>query len=471
MQHRRNIADNHRQPVLGRLEESSRRARPAPPATPAMEDRVPTPSLERLLPAITIGLTLVLCLTVPAAPARAQDDAPADSTEPLTASSSSEDVAARVEGMNEQLQTLITDVDKLKKIKFSGYAQLRYEVSEADNDSVRVSGNPATITPTNVERFYLRRSRFKLTYDHAPWSQFVLYVDAGADRQVRMLEAYAALTDPRTTDPRHQLWLGQFNVPFGYEIERSSSLREVPERTRMENVLFPGERDRGVKLMSLWGTHLETVLAVLNGGGIGSTEFPATDPSRAKDFLGRVRGLFGVADVAVSGYAGKAVVPFTGPDVTLARTRVGVDAQAYYELARFGGGTVRGEYWAGHQVNADSVNALSQRPTNATPVTLPLTGTNLNHFATDFAGGYVMWVQNLGPRVQVAGRWERFDPNVDVEHDQFERWNAALHWFYAGLTRLTVSYEIPRTERADGAGGFVDPKDNLWTLQFQHTFP
>ena len=122
-------------------------------------------------------------------------------------------------------------------------------------------------------------------------------------------------------------------------------------------------------------------------------------------------------------------------------------------------------------MNADSLNALSVRPTNANPVTLPVAGANLNHFATDFAGGYVMWVQNLGTKVQVAGRWERFDPNVDVEHDQFERWNAALHWFYAGLTRLTVSYEIPRTERADGLGGFVDPKDNLWTLQFQHTFP
>lgn len=416
-------------------------------------------------------LVLVALFVLPVAPARAADEAPADSTEPLTSTSSREDVAARVEGMDEQLQTVIADVDKLKKVKFSGYAQVRYEVSEADHDSVRVSGSPATITPANLERFYLRRARFKLAYDHAPWSQLVLYADAGADRQLRLIEGYAILSDPRTSDPKHHLWLGQFNVPFGYEIERSSSLREVPERSRMENVLFPGERDRGVKFQSQWGGHLETAFAVINGGGTGSVEFPATDPSRAKDFVGRARALFGVVDVALSGYAGKAVVPFTGPDVTLARTRVGADAQAYYELPRFGGGTLRGEYWAGHQVNADSVTALSVRPTSANPVTLPVAGANLNHFATDFAGGYVMWVQNVGPRFQVAGRWERFDPNVDVAHDQFERWNAALHWFYAGLTRLTVSYEIPRTERSDGAGGYFDPEDNLWTLQFQHTFP
>ena len=122
-------------------------------------------------------------------------------------------------------------------------------------------------------------------------------------------------------------------------------------------------------------------------------------------------------------------------------------------------------------MNADSVLGLSVRPTTANPVTLPVAGANLNHLATDFAGYYVMWVQNLGSRFQVAGRFDAYDPNVDVEHDQFERWNAAVHWFHAGLTRLTVSYEIPKTERADGSGGFFDPKDNLWTLQFQHTFP
>ncbi len=375
-----------------------------------------------------------------------------------------------VVGMNEQLQVLQGEVDRLKKVKFTGYLQARYEVAEADADTVRVAGSPSTFTPANLERFYLRRARFKLTYDHAPWSQLVMTIDAGAERQVRMLDGYLALTEPRTPEPRHQLWIGQFNVPFGYEIERSSSLRELPERSRMENVLFPGERDRGIKAQSLWASRFETVVAVINGGGIGSVEFPTTDPTRGKDVLGRVRALFGTIDVGVSAYGGKALVPLTGPDVALDRTRFGAEAQGYYALPKFGGGSLRGEYWAGHSVNADSVNANVVRATAANPVLLLRPGANPNSLATDFAGYYVMWVQNVGEKFQVAARYDRYDPNVDVAHDQYARWNAAAHWFYQGLTRFTVAYEVPHTDRADGSGGYVDPSDNLWTFQFQQSF-
>lgn len=439
------------------------------PPTPAMEDRV-----------LPLLIAAWLVLTMGVAPALAQDaPADADSTAAATAEVEDYDLVdggvdgtedVDVVGMNEQLQALQGEVDRLRKVKFSGYLQVRYEVAEADADTVRVAGSPSTFTPANLERFYLRRARFKLTYDHSPWSQLVLTIDAGADRQARLLDGYLALTEPRTPEPRHQLWIGQFNVPFGYEIERSSSLRELPERSRMENVLFPGERDRGIRAQSLWAQRFETTVAVINGGGIGSPDFPTTDPTRGKDVLGRVRALYGTFDVGVSAYGGKATVPLTGPDVQLDRTRFGVDGQAYYELPRCGGGSLRGEYWAGHNVNLDSLNANLVRATTANPVLLLRPGTNPNHLATDFAGYYVMWVQNLTERFQFAARYDRYDPNVDVDHDQYARWNAAAHWFYQGLTRFTVSYEIPRTDRADGLGGYVDPKDNLWTLQFQHTF-
>jgi hypothetical protein len=80
-----------------------------------------------------------------------------------------------------------------------------------------------------------------------------------------------------------------------------------------------------------------------------------------------------------------------------------------------------------------------------------------------------MAVQNFGERLQAAARYDLWDPNVDVDHDQYERVNLALHAFYDGQTRVTVSYEWITTEKLV-SGQYVDPQDDLWTVQFQYKF-
>ncbi|MEY4071517.1 MAG: hypothetical protein RL721_2131, partial [Candidatus Eisenbacteria bacterium] len=240
---------------------------------------------------------------------RAQDEAVSHDSLAVTRT----EVEGLLEGMNEQLQTLQTETDKLKRFKFSGYLQARTEFSGASADTVRVTGSPATLTVPNQTRFYVRRARVKLTYDSNPLSQFVVTFDGGQDRTIRLLDGYVTLFDPWTPMRDHQLTIGQFNVPFGWEIERSSSVRELPERSRAENVLFSGERDRGIKLESQWTPQLKTTLAVLNGGGINSADFPTTDPTKAKDLLARVRWSQGGWDAAVSWYDGQQVTPLTGP--------------------------------------------------------------------------------------------------------------------------------------------------------------
>ena len=83
-------------------------------------------------------LVLAVVLGWPArADAQSADRADADTAE----------TAAPAEGPDEQMQTLIADMDKLNKYKFSGYVQVRWETSENKSDSVRVTGSPATITP------------------------------------------------------------------------------------------------------------------------------------------------------------------------------------------------------------------------------------------------------------------------------------------------------------------------------------
>jgi phosphate-selective porin len=395
----------------------------------------------------------VACL-VPAA--WAQDDSTAVASE----------THAQLEAMNEQLQTIQADVLALKKFKFSGYVQARYEITEDSADSVRVEAN-GTITPANKERFYIRRARLKLTYEASPIAQGVIYFDGGADRIARLLEAYVVLMDPWTVEHVHSLTMGQMNVPFGYELERSSSARELPERSRAENTLFPGERDRGLKIVSMWTPQVETVLGVYNGGGVNHPFFSATDPSRAKDLVGRVRVMQGMIDGAVSASVGTENVPLAGPDKELDKTRYGADAQLYFAVPGLGGASLMAEGYIGQNLNSDSLAALTTRVSGA-PIQ-PVAGANLDHLSTDFVGGYLMFVQNFGDRAQVAVRWDMYDPNTDLDHDQFTRWNAGFNWFWDGHTRLTVSYEAPETDRAR-AGSYYDPKDNFWTFQAQLRF-
>jgi phosphate-selective porin len=419
--------------------------------------------LARLAP-----VALALALAAPAARGQAVTLPDTSSSEDLAARV--QDLAGQLEGMTEQVQTLLADTDKLKKFKFSGYLQGRWETAQNKSDTVKVEKSPAVLTPVNNERFYIRRARLKLTYDSSPLSQAVLYFDGGQDRTLRLLEAYVTLLDPWTPYHTHALTVGQMNVPFGYEIERSSSVRELPERSRAENILFSGERDRGIKLVDQWTLKFETVVAIMNGGGINQPDFPNTDPTRGKDVMVRARYAQGTIDGAVSYYTGRNTTPLTGPDIQTDKTRLGLDAQFYYELPIVGGGSLKGEYFGGKNVNADSLKALVVEPTTANPVRLLKAGADPAHLATDFVGWYAMWVQNLGEKLQLAVRYDAFDPNQHLAHDQYARTNLGVNWFYDGFTRVTVAYDIPKTDKAVAGGGYSDPRDNLLTIQLQHKF-
>ena len=342
------------------------------------------------------------------------------------AGGSAEAMADRIVALEELTQTHQSDLDKLKRFKFSGYIQARWETAEFADDSVRVAGSPATITPANNERFYIRRGRFKLTYDASPLSQAVIYFDGntgGSNRNVTLLEAYLTLIDPWTPDHRHQLTGGQFNIPFGYEIERSSSLRELPERSRAENVLFTGERDRGLKLVNPWTPQLETVVSVLNGDGVNDANFPTTRSDRREGLDRRA---------PASRRARSTSRPRTTTD-TPRSPLTGRDLEARQDADRRRRAVLLRAADAGRRLAARRVlrsartstptrcACWSCRPTSADPVTLLRAGADPSHLATDFIGGYVMWVQNLGEKFQFAARYDWFDPNTDLDHDQYER--------------------------------------------------
>ena len=172
----------------------------------------------------------------------------------------------------------------------------------------------------------------------------------------------------------------------------------------------------------------------------------------------------------MSWYRGRQVTALTGPDVVTDKNRLGFDAQVFYALPLLGGGTLRGEYYSGHDVNADSLSALVTSPSSANPVRLLKANAQGQHLATDIRGGYVMAVQNLGERFQAVVRYDQYDPNTALAHDAYRRWSFGVNAFVDGYTRLTIAYDAIHTDKLVSANRYTDPHDNLWTVQLQHKF-
>ncbi len=95
---------------------------------------------------------------------------------------------------------------------------------------------------TNFDRFLVRRGRLKATYTGEN-AEYLLQIDATGDGVV-LKDAEATFVDT-WTPLGLRFTMGQFKVPFGYEVLQSSSDREMPERAAVIRALFPGERDRG----------------------------------------------------------------------------------------------------------------------------------------------------------------------------------------------------------------------------------
>jgi len=151
------------------------------------------------------------------------------------------EVKGSVEGINETVLEMKSVLDALKKIKISGYIQAQFQSAETDGAKSFAGGD----FPVNTHnRFMIRRGRIKFNYDN-DLTQYVLQLDA-TEKGVALKDAYVSIKDP---------WLrtfgltgGVFDRPFGFEISYSSSMRESPERSRLFQTLFPGERDLGAKI-------------------------------------------------------------------------------------------------------------------------------------------------------------------------------------------------------------------------------
>ncbi len=273
----------------------------------------------------------------------------------------------KIEGMNEAYQETKTTVDKLAKIKISGYTQIQFRTATGAGNAMDTAntGRFSTASPKAsnaadhvynyavgnfaggafgggiTSLFQVRRARLKVAYetkltmsviqlDCLPFtlanagtavtstfdtaSKRVTSTTANAGflngGGVTIKDAYVRFADPWIST--FALKAGVFDRPFGFEIGYSSGSRETPERSRAEQTLFPGERDLGLSLEIKPSENTAKALQLFNfKGGIFTGNGINIETDNAKDYIGRFGFSFPFREIGfgidggVSGYFGK----------------------------------------------------------------------------------------------------------------------------------------------------------------------
>ncbi|MGV3617467.1 MAG: porin [Fimbriimonas sp.] len=209
---------------------------------------------------------------------------------------------------------------------------------------------------------------------------------------------------------RDRVWAGQMPIQLGYELDRSSADREVPERSQYNQILFNTERSRGVRIRHEGKTgRLEA--AVVDALSVNDPE-QANLSSGPGNKLATVVGArlnHKNGSIGVSGMAGDRPAytanSATSPEVPRRFAYLDADYKGFLTPRL----TLRGELMTGRD-----------RVPNATA--------DPGRDDHDMAGYHLMGVYQLSSLDQFAVRWEHFDPNTSAGGN-------ALHGIAASYVR------------------------------------
>jgi len=326
----------------------------------------------------------------------------------------------KLAGMDERVLAAEASILGFSKLKVSGYIQNRFEYVK----HVKIDTLPNAVNSlTDSSWFYVRRGRIKFVYTPSVTSQYCIYPDFSKNT-ISLKEAWVTLSEP-WTPMGFKLTVGQMNWPFGVEIERSSSVRELPERSTASGKLFKGERDRGIKLsftpVQKAGllSALTVDLGVYNGYGIDNSTFTWNDPTKPKDFIARAKADLGVVSLTASYYDGNEKSSATSGNYY--KGRLGGSMEAYYQFLPIGGTALLAEGVQGIQTGKKVL------------------------------GGYVMLVQNIGDKFGLAFRADTYDPNTssdttmyggtanDLKFDQTSNLSLGINYWWDDAVRFTLA--------------------------------
>ncbi|MDR2805109.1 MAG: OprO/OprP family phosphate-selective porin [Dysgonamonadaceae bacterium] len=379
--------------------------------------------------------------------------------------------------------------ENIRAQKISGYIQGQYQWGEPDA-TLKV-GAPNENPAASFNRIGIRRARLKVLHEEGLLTGS-LEIDV-SDKGVSAKEACLSIKDPWWDWCRLQA--GIFTRPFGHELSYASVNMESPERSILCQTLFPDEKDMGVMLLiqpaqsSPWN-----FLKFAGGWFAGNGVKMETDNRR--DFIGhlsanpkmsrKIQIAGGLSYYKGSVYQGtETVYTMVGDGFVLnqhpdnrgkysLREYFGADLELSITNAITGQSQIRAEYLFGRQPGSLS----DSKSPNAS--TLPVH----NVYNRDFAGGYVMFVQELGKwPLSAVLKYDWYDPNtgitgknIGLNHTSagdvaFRHFGAGLLWRITADFRVQTYYEINKNETADFlTAGSGDLRDNVFTLRLQYKF-
>lgn len=453
-----------------------------------------------------IVYTLILLIGAQIAPAFAQEQ-PTEEADTLPAT----------------VTAIRSELDVLKRIKISGYIQTQFQYGDSTGAGAFAGGAFAAGID---KRFNIRRGRIKFQYD-APvndkgisTSQYVLQFDV-TERGLTIKDAYGKFTDP---------WCGWFsmtagvqNRPFGFEIPYSSNLRESPERGRLSQIIFPGEREVGAMLTiqgpktTNWNW-LKLEAGLFNGNGAPGAGGNVSDFDKQKDFITHLTinktnkaenirwglgasyymggyridtvNVYNVASDAsgVSGYLlgtkKDDIKPIgIGTRDYSKREYMGFDGQFNIDT-KIGLTILRAEFVTGKQPGFASTTAsINTNAANTSDI-----------YNRNFNGAYFYFVQSIMQSPwSVIVKYDWYDPNTDVKGDDigkalastptqtYKATNATdlkyttigtgLAYRWDANVKLTAYYEMVSNETSKNLNNYTqDLKDNVFTLRMQVKF-
>jgi hypothetical protein len=418
----------------------------------------------------------------------------------------------------EDFEQLQSDNAVAKRLKISGYVQAQYQKADTAGVASFAGGN---FSSGIDNRMTIRRGRIKFAYDYED-AQAVIQFDL-TEKGLALKDAYLSLTDPFLHT--FSLTSGVFDRPFGYEISYSSSTRESPERARIFQTLFPGERDLGAKLViqapktSTWN-FLKMELGLINGNGINVetdsykdfvahfTASKASTDEKLKWGLGASYYKGGFAATTTKLYSVKdvsGVKTFTAEAIKkgdrVNREYLGLEGQLSYDWS-LGVTQLRAEYLFGTQPGtASNSSSLTAANTTTETVADPATGkvsTNtvgVDVYSRSFSGYYAYLIQNvLNTPLQAVVKYDVYDPNTDVSGNQigaavpsgvktsasdvkYSTLGLGLNYRITSNLKAMAYYDIVRNETTSNIAKTStlsdlshDRKDNVFTFRLQYKF-